>query len=85
MPIHPQNIYTAFHTETSDGWRAKLAKINDFIRKQEYYVDLEPYFYDNTKTKLDETLAIDGLHPDIYGKMLMAELINAHRDLFRQP
>lgn len=85
MPIHPQNIYTAFHTETSDGWRPKLAKINAFIRQQEYYVDLEPYFYDNTKTKLDETLAIDGLHPDIYGKMLMAELINEHRDLFRQP
>lgn len=85
MPIHPQNIYTAFRTETSDGWRSKLAKINAFIRKQEYYIDLEPYFYDNTQTKLDTTLAIDGLHPDIRGKMLMAELINAHRDLFREP
>lgn len=85
MPIHPQNIYTAFHTETSEGWRPKLSKINAFIRKQDYYVDLEPYFYDATKTQLDEALAIDGLHPDIRGKMLMAELINAHRDLFREP
>ncbi len=85
MPIHPKNIYTAFRTETDDGWRAKLSKINAFIRKQEYYIDLEPYFYDNTKSMLDGPLAIDGLHPDIQGKMLMAELINAHRDLFREP
>ena len=85
MPIHPQNIYTAFRTETDDGWRAKLSRINEFIRKQDYYIDLEPYFYDNTQTKLDTALAIDGLHPDIRGKMLMAELINAHRDLFYEP
>lgn len=85
MPIHPQNIYTAFHTETFDNWRAKLSKINAFIRKQEYCIDLEPYFYDNTKTQLDPILGTDGLHPDIQGKMLMAEIINRHRDLFRQP
>ena len=85
MPIHPENIYTAFRTETYDDWRSKLSKINAYIRKQEYYIDLEPYFYDNTKTKLDPILGSDGLHPDIQGKMLMAELINAHRDLFRQP
>lgn len=85
MPIHPKNIYTAFRTETDDGWRIKLSKINEFIRKQEYYIDLEPYFYDNTKSMLDAPLAIDGLHPDIQGKMLMAEIINARRDLFREP
>ena len=85
MPIHPENIYTAFRTETYGDWRSKLSKINAYIRKQEYYIDLEPHFYDNTKTKLDPVLGTDGLHPDIPGKMLMAELINAHRDLFRQP
>jgi lysophospholipase L1-like esterase len=85
MPIHPHNIFTAFHTETSDGWRDKLAKINAFIRRQEYYIDLEPYFYDKTKMQLDPTMAIDGLHPDIRGKMLMAEIINANRRLFRKP
>ncbi|MBR5163240.1 MAG: GDSL family lipase, partial [Schwartzia sp.] len=85
MPIHPENIYTAFRTETYDNWRAKLSKINAYIRKQDYYIDLEPYFYDNTQTKLDPILGTDGLHPDIPGKMLMAELINARRDLFRQP
>ncbi|MBR1552706.1 MAG: GDSL family lipase, partial [Schwartzia sp.] len=85
MPIHPRSIYTAFRTETDDDWRTKLSKINTFIRKQEYYIDLEPYFYNNTKTMLDELLATDGLHPDIQGKMLMAELINARRDLFREP
>ena len=79
------DIRPIFHTETSDGWRDKLSKINAFIRKQEYYIDLEPFFYDNTKTQLDATMAIDGLHPDINGKMLMAEIINANRSLFREP
>ena len=46
---------------------------------------MEPFFYDNTKTQLDATMAIDGLHPDICGKMLMAEIINANRSLFREP
>ena len=30
---------------------------------------------------LDPGLSIDGLHPDILGKMLMGEIINAHKDV----
>lgn len=84
MPINPANIYTAFHTETYDGWRAKLNAINAYLRQQEYCIDLEPYFYDKQHQLLDTALAIDGLHPDIIGKMLMAEIINQHKDLFRK-
>lgn len=83
MPLDPANIERAFHTETDENWPKKLRTINDFIRQQEYYIDLEPYFYDPTGMLLNPDLSIDGLHPDIRGKMLMAEIINAHPDQFR--
>ena len=82
MPINPTNIKNAFHTETDPNWRQKLNQINEYIRSQTYYIDLEPYFYDVMQTKLDDRLSVDGLHPDIKGKMMMAEIINQHKNLF---
>ena len=82
MPLNPVNIKNAFHTDTDPKWRDKLAKINDYIRKQQYHIDLEPYFYDMFNTKLDDRLSVDGIHPDIRGKMMMAEIINQRQDLF---
>ena len=82
MPLNPINIKNAFHTDTDPKWRDKLAKINDFIRKQQYHIDLEPYFYDMYNLKLDDHLSVDGIHPDIRGKMMMAEIINQRQDLF---
>lgn len=84
MPIHPPNIQRAFHTGTDRNWYAKMKEINAFIRQQEYYIDLEPYFYDPTLSLLATDLSIDGLHPDIRGKKLMAEIINANLDKFRR-
>lgn len=83
MPINPQSIAFAFHATTDPRWRTKLNKINAYIRELPYYIDLEPYFYDRTKTVMDYDFSIDGLHPDIRGKMLMGEIINAHRDVLR--
>lgn len=80
MPIHPGNIRFAFHTDTDPNWRDKMNHINAYIKAQPYFIDLEPYFYDETKTVLDTKLSIDGLHPDIQGKMLMGEIINMHQD-----
>ena len=48
--------------------------------EQPYFIDLEPYFYDKTNTVMDYGFSIDGLHPDIRGKMLMGEIINTHKD-----
>lgn len=83
MPINPANLQNAFHTPTDPNWHAKLDKINEYIRHQQYHIDLEPYFYDANGT-LDEKLAVDGIHPDLRGKMLMAEIINQNRKLFKQ-
>ena len=81
MPINPANIYAAFQTETDPAWHQKMDEVNAYIRRQPYYIDLEPYFYDQRQMYLDPSLSIDGLHPDIVGKMLMGEIINAHKEV----
>ena len=83
-PINPDNIMLAFQTPTDPNWYSKLQLINGFIRQQDYYIDLEPYFYDDTHSKLAPGWANDGLHADIQGKMLIGEVINLHKDLFRR-
>ncbi|MBR1645512.1 MAG: GDSL family lipase [Selenomonadaceae bacterium] len=83
MPINPANLQNAFHTPTDPNWHAKLVAINEYIKRQKYHIDLEPYFYD-ASGQMDEKLSIDGIHPDLRGKMLMAEIINKHKKLFKQ-
>ena len=83
LPINPEHISLAFHTETDPSWKWKMMAVNTWIRTQEFYVDMEPYFYDKERRILDPLLSTDGLHPDINGKRMMAEIINEHRDLFR--
>lgn len=83
MPINPDNIKYAFHTDTDPKWQEKLKTVNSWIRQQKYYIDLESYFYDPTGQQMDTGFAIDGLHPDIRGKMLMGEIINMHEKLLR--
>ena len=75
MPINPDNLQNAFHTPTDPDWKDKLRKINDFIKRQEYFIDIEPYFYDAQGT-MDTGFSVDGIHPDIRGKMLIGELIS---------
>ena len=82
-PINPDNIMLAFHTPTDPNWRNKLEEINRYIRQQEYYIDLEPYFYDSTHTIMAPEWANDGLHADIRGKMVIGEVINMHKYLFK--
>ena len=82
MPINPDNLLKAFRTPTDPDWHGKLAQINDYIRRQEFFIDLEPYFYDAQGT-MDSSLSVDGIHPDIRGKMLIGEIISKHKELFR--
>ena len=76
-PVNPANIYKVFNEETAPQWQQEFAKVNDFIRKQRYYIDLEPYFV-NTEQELPTYYAVDGLHLDVEGKKLMAQIINAN-------
>lgn len=61
-----------------------MTAVNMWIRSQDFYIDIEPYFYDAQKQILDTRLSTDGLHPDIDGKRMMAEIINQHRDVFQE-
>ena len=83
MPINPPNIKYVFRNDTDPGWHEKLVRVNEFIRRQEFYIDIEPYFYD-AEGMMNTELCIDGIHPDIRGKKLIAELINLNKDLFRK-
>ncbi|MFC2314370.1 MAG: SGNH/GDSL hydrolase family protein [Selenomonas massiliensis] len=85
LPLNPERITLAFHSETDRSWYWKLQVVNTWIRSQAFYVDIEPYFYDTQKHILNPLLSTDGLHPDIDGKRMMAEAINEHRELFRDP
>lgn len=84
MPINPANIQFAFRTITDKRWQEKLQQVNGWVRNQPYFIDLEPYFYDSSRKVMDTKFSIDGLHPDIIGKMLMGEIINQHKDVFRK-
>ncbi len=84
LPLNPERISLAFHSETDLSWRWKMTAVNMWIRSQDFYIDIEPYFYDAQKQILDTRLSTDGLHPDIDGKRMMAEIINQHRDVFQE-
>ncbi|MEQ8176192.1 MAG: GDSL-type esterase/lipase family protein [Syntrophomonadaceae bacterium] len=74
-PINPENIQKAFNQETVPDWREKFAAVNAFIRRQPYYIDIEPFFI-GPEFKLPSFWGIDGIHLDIDGKKLMAQIIN---------
>ncbi|MDO4203246.1 MAG: GDSL-type esterase/lipase family protein [Selenomonadaceae bacterium] len=84
MPLNPPKIMRAFNSATNSEWNQKLKIVNDHIRTMPYYIELEPYFYDQDNKLLAGELAIDGLHPDVSGKMLMANIVNKHKHLLRQ-
>ena len=63
-----------FDEPTAENWRSAFTKVNQFIRRQPYYIDLEPHFIDS-KGVMQNRLAIDGLHPGLEGKELMAQII----------
>ena len=83
MPINPANLQNAFHTPTDPNWYSKLVQINDYIKRQEFFIDIAPYFYDAQGT-MNESLSVDGIHPDIRGKMLIGEIISKNKNLFRE-
>lgn len=75
-PINPHAILRTFNEETAANWQQELHLVNGFIRQQPYHIDLYPRFADEAGM-LPVRFAIDGLHYDIAGKKLMAEIINS--------
>ena len=44
--------------------------------------DVHEYAYD-AFGKMDEQFSVDGIHPDLRGKMLIGEIINQSKNLFK--
>lgn len=74
-PVNPANIEKVFNEETTPNWRSQFDAVNDFIRLQRYYIDIEPFLSD-AEGQLPDYFAIDGLHLDIEGKKRIAQIIN---------
>ena len=66
-------------------WRKKKPEDSSESRKNKTVDELIAKYGDpDDIILLDDDLSIDGLHPDIVGKMLMAEIINMNKDKFRK-
>lgn len=75
-PVNPERIERVFNQPTAENWQSELGKVNDFIRNQEYAIEIYSLLVDE-KGFLPVEYAEDGLHPDISGKKIMAHSINA--------
>lgn len=74
-PINPENIDHVFQEPTIPDWRQRFQKVNDYIRTQ-VHIDVEQAM--PTKDGVLPTqYALDGLHPDVNGKQIMGEAVNA--------
>lgn len=74
-PINPDAIMNAFEEPTVANWRDEFDTVNYFIKQQPYYIDIAPYLT-SSLGHLPLSYAVDGLHPDIAGKKIMARVIN---------
>ena len=74
-PINPQNIAHVFDEPTVDDWQARFARVNAYIRQQACIDDAAAFTAPDGV--LPTELALDGLHPDVDGKRLIGEKVNA--------
>lgn len=74
-PINPERIQRVFNEPTAPNWQTELAKVNDYIRTQPYFVDIYPYLVDENGL-LPTKYSQDGLHADIAGKKVMGRAVN---------
>ncbi|CUH94954.1 hypothetical protein P22_1023 [Propionispora sp. 2/2-37] len=78
-PINPNAMQRTVQAQTVANWQQEYARVNNFIRRQPYYIDIAPYLTD-TNGELPLSYSIDGLHPGIEAKKLIASIINANWD-----
>lgn len=72
-PMNEKIIFTKKIPLTEKNWRAERKKINSWILKNGG-VDISS-FLENFDGELDEKFTVDGLHPDLRGKILMGKSI----------
>lgn len=75
-PMNPERIQRVFNYSIAKGWKNELGKVNYFIRRQPNFVETYLYLADEEGFLVAE-YGEDGLHPDISGKKIIADSINA--------
>ena len=74
-PINPAQIYkTQFVDVPPNDWRYQRNEICDWIRKQEYFIDISEEMSD-VEGNLKAYLTTDGLHPDSEGKQIIGRAV----------
>lgn len=82
-PINPKAMREVSGIYASPGWAQEQAKINDWVRRQSYHVDITPKLTDG-QGFLHSRLSTDGLHPDVEGKKIIGEAIGQYlEDTFK--
>ncbi len=74
-PLNPTLIAQVSESKTAPNWRSEYDKVNRFILSQPYCIDIAPSLSDE-KGWLPEEYALDGLHPGVEAKKIMARIIN---------
>ena len=74
-PINPKNIAHVFDEPTVDDWQERFDRVNAYLRAQAC-IDVAAAFVCPDGV-LPTELALDGLHPDVNGKRLIGERVNA--------
>lgn len=65
---------SVINLDISEGWDKERLKINEWIEKQPYYVDVASGLMDKVGY-LADNMTTDGLHPDFEGKKHIGELV----------
>ncbi|MEG6586121.1 GDSL-type esterase/lipase family protein [Dendrosporobacter sp. 1207_IL3150] len=76
-PVNPDVIKKVFNQETEASWQSERIKVNNWIKDQEFYVDVAPLLT-GPDGLLPHLAAADGLHPDTKGKAQIGKKIGRY-------
>lgn len=72
--VNPPKMKAVAKLDISQGWNEERKKINDWVMKQSYHVDVSSGLIDE-RGFLADNMTTDGLHPDYEGKKHIGELV----------
>lgn len=72
--VNPPKMKEVAQLDISQGWDKERQKINEWIMKQTYHIDVASGLIDE-RGYLADNMTTDGLHPDYEGKKHIGELV----------
>lgn len=76
-PINPAAMREVSGIAAAPNWLQEQQKVNNWIKKQPYHVDVTPQLAEKNGL-LKPALSADGLHPDHEGKRIIGQTIGAY-------